>query len=430
MKRFLLLTGLIISPVSYAALSPVETKLAQHVQQHSEQHVSTLQKLVDIQSGTMNQAGVKNVGEIVKTELDKLGFKTTWVYEPESMHRAPTLLAEFSGNGKSILLIGHLDTVFPKNIPFKRFVLNGDNAKGQGVLDDKGGVVVMLAALEALHDTHVLQNSNITIILTGDEESSGKPTSVSRQPLIRAAQQSKYAIGFEPAVTLNTITIARRGISTWKITAKGNASHSATVFKPGVGAGAIFNLSHCLEQIRTELQQEKSLSFNVGLIAGGSKVHVNSAQSSAQAIGKTNVVPAEAMAKGDLRYNSLVQKDRAKKQMRNIVTKHLPFTSAKIEFVDGIPPMVAKPASESLLNMYSDVSQDLGQGKVKAFDPDARGAADISYASGIVEASLSGLGPTGFGPHTKIERINLQSLTTQAQRAAILIYRLTLKNHQ
>lgn len=416
----------LLSTVAVAeSITPIEQSMRTYLSTQEKNQIALLKKLVDINSGTTNIKGVNRVAAIMRKELQALGFKVRLVAEPNKMQRASTLIAEREGEGLRLLLIGHLDTVFTKESPFQHFELQQNKAKGPGVIDDKGGLVVLLYALKAMQATHTLNHTNITIVLTGDEEDSGKPTSISRAPLIQSAKDRQVALDFEPSITLNTATIARRGISDWKIETHGNQSHSATIFAPEVGAGAIFELARILNEMRQTLQHERYLSFNPGLVLGGTTVEYSSNNSKGTAFGKQNVVSRTATATGDLRYVSTEQKDRAKENILSIVKAHLPGTKAIVSFEDGIPAMAATEQNLALLKKYSMVSLALGQGEVKALDPGVRGAGDISYISHIVPANLSGLGPTGIGAHAIIESIDLSSLPIQTERAALLIYRLT-----
>ena len=167
------------------------------------------------------------------------------------MQRAGTLVAEHScTKGKRVLIIGHLDTVFTKESPFQKFERHGDKATGPGVIDDKGGDVIILYALKSLQNANVLSDMNITVVLTGDEEDSGKPTSISRKPLFAAAQRSDVALGFEWTTLPNTATIARHGATHWQINTQGNGIHSLGIFQKPAGYGAIFELARILNTMR------------------------------------------------------------------------------------------------------------------------------------------------------------------------------------
>jgi glutamate carboxypeptidase len=320
--------------------------------------------------------------------------------------------------------LGHLDTVFPASTPFKPFHKEKNTAKGQGVLDDKGGIAVMLYALKALNQAGLLKDANITIVLTGDEEDSGKPTSISRRPMVAAARKADVAIDFEPSITLGTATISKRGISMWTLTTHGNASHSATIFQKNVGMGAIFGAAHELETMRQQLLDKENLTFSPGLIVGGGTAQYNANAEIGTATGKDNVVASIAIVRGDLRYMNVAQKNAAKALMQSIADAPLAGVKSTLTFVDGVPPMSPTEQNLKLLNQYSEVSESLGYGKVVPLAAGLRGAGDISYVAGIVNASLSGLGPTGLGPHTVIEALDLTSLPIQTERAAVLLSRL------
>ncbi len=418
---------LLLTKVSLAAsLSSTEANISDYLAHQTQPQLALLEKLVNINSGTTNLEGVHRVGEIVRHELDELGFKTRWEEEPAEMKRAGTLIAERQGKkGKRLLLIGHLDTVFAPNSPFQRFELGKNSAKGPGVIDDKGGVVVILYALKALQEVHALDDRSITVVLTGDEEDSGKPTSISRKPLIEAARGSDVALDFEPTVTLNSATIGRRGVSRWLVTVKGNESHSATIFQKEVGVGAIFELSRILNAMRSTLSKVKELTFNPGLVLGGTSLSYDDKTAQATVFGKDNVVAKTAKAKGDYRFLTLKQKQFFEKKMMAIVKHSLPGTESTISFQEGIPAMSPTNGNLALLKKYSEASQDLKLGKITAFNPALRGAGDISHVAAIVPANLVGLGAMGWNSHSVIEEIQLDSLPIQTKRAAVLIYRLT-----
>ncbi len=425
--RFLLLLSFcVVSFPSFATLSPIEKQIRDTVIKQQSSQIQLLKKLVNINSGTTNPKGVHQVGELLRPLFKQLGFKTKWIEEPSTMHRAGTLLAERSGHqGSRLLLIGHLDTVFPKDSPFQQFQLKKLTAKGPGVIDDKGGLVVILYALKALHAVHALENTTITIVLTGDEEDSGKPTSISRKPLIEAAKRSDIALDFEPSVTLNTATIARRGVAKWSITTKGNESHSATIFQENVGAGAIFEMARILNTLREQLQKEKELSFNPGIILGGTKMQFYDAASQGQIFGKQNVVAKIALSQGDFRFLTPAQKLEFENKLTAMVKNSLPNTTSKVDFQDGIPAMPPTAANLELLKKYSQASEALGTGPIQPLPAGLRGAGDISHVASLVSANLAGLGPIGLGTHSVIESIELASLPVQTERTALFIYKLT-----
>ncbi|MGQ3889525.1 M20/M25/M40 family metallo-hydrolase [Legionella sp. CNM-1927-20] len=426
MKRVIRLFFLlfVIQTFNANASTQVENEMIHFLRTNAKKQLQLLENIVNINSGTTNIKGVKKVGERLEAELKQLGFTTKWMPLPPKMNRADTLVAFHQGKkGKRVLLIGHLDTVFPANSPFQRFNLTGSIATGPGVIDAKGGDVVIIYALKALAKVGALHDATITAVFTGDEEDSGKPTSVSRKALIDAATKSDVALDFEWAISLDTATVARRGIANWVIKAFGNEAHSSQIFKPTIGDGAIFELARILNTLHTRLAKEQYLTFNPGLILGGTAIETNN-NSQNLVFGKSNVIARIAMAKGDIRFLTEQQKKNAKKAIFSILKQSLPGTNAEIIFKEGIPAMPPKKTNLKLLKVYNDISLQLGYGKVTALDPGMRGAGDISHVTAIVPYALAGLGPVGSGAHSEKETLNTQSLLIQTERAALLMYQL------
>jgi glutamate carboxypeptidase len=288
----------------------------------------------------------------------------------------------------------------------------------------KGGDVVVLYALKALADLNLLKDSSITVAFTGDEESTGKPLSISRKDLIEAGKKADIALGFENATGFSNATIARRGASGWSVEVEGKRAHSSGVFNDRVGAGAIFEMSRILNAFYEEVRGEEYLTFNPGTLLGGTFIDYNKQTSSGEVFGKTNVVAQKAIVNGGLRFISEEQKETARAKMREIVSKNLPQTSATINFTDSYPAMGPTEGNAALLKKLSDVSEDLGFGAVSGYDPGRRGAADISFVADYVDG-LDGLGTMGKGAHTPQETVNIKTMNALIQRTAVLIYRLT-----
>jgi len=407
-------------------LSRTERKIVEKVKSLDEASISFLEEVVNINSGSLNKKGVKEVGTVFNQAFKEIGFQTRWIDMPEEMNRAGHLFASTDGNrGKKLLLIGHLDTVFEENSPFQSFErLNDSMAYGPGANDMKGGDVVVLFALKALADLNLLKDSSITVAFTGDEESTGKPLSISRKDLIDAGKAADIALGFENATGFDNATIARRGASGWQVEVQGKRAHSSGIFNERVGAGAIFEMSRILNAFYEEVRGEEYLTFNPGTLLGGTFVEYDKQTSSGEVFGKTNVVAQKAIVNGGLRFISEEQKENARVKMREIVSQNLPQTTAEIFFTDSYPAMGPTAGNEALLEQLSEVSQDLGFGPVSGYDPGRRGAADISFVANDVDG-LDGLGTMGNGAHTPQETVNLKTMNALIQRTAVLIYRLT-----
>tara|TARA_B100001167_G_scaffold190709_1_gene158141 strand:- start:2332 stop:3612 length:1281 start_codon:yes stop_codon:yes gene_type:complete len=422
-----ILTGsLFVSLVFSGGLSKTEKKIQKYVEKHSEEAIDLIEKVVNINSGTLNIDGNRTVGKIFQAELDQLGFNTYWVTYPENIKRSGHLFAEMrGGKGKRIVLIGHLDTVFEPDDPFQRFIRDGDTAYGPGVADMKAGDVSMIYVMKALDKVGVLKNLELTLVFTGDEEKTGGPPSVVRKELIEAGKWANIGLGFEGAHGMNTGTVARRSSSSWRLTTTGIQGHSSQIFKDELGYGAIFEAARIVNAFREELLGEEYLSFNPGIIVGGTDIAYDPVTARGTTFGKTNVVSQAATVHGGIRTISTEQLDRAMASMKDIVSQNLPGTTARIRFRTSYPPMAPTKANYALLDELESVNMDLGYGELEPLDPGKRGAADISFVAPHVDASLAGMGPDGFGEHSEKEGLDLTSFPRTTTRAAILIHRLT-----
>lgn len=419
----------VLLPVTaFAELSVEERAMTEWIDEHSEDAVDLLEELVNIGSGTMNHAGVRKAGDALRRELEGLGLETEWIELPAETKRAGHLVGRSSGSrGRKILLIGHLDTVFESADEFRAFTRHGNVATGPGVDDMKSGDVVIIYALKALREIDALDDAQIVVFYTGDEEKPGKPLSVVRKDLIEAGKWADIALGFEAAVNddgVDWATIARRSSSEWRLEVTGLQAHSSQVFSEDVGAGAIYEAARILSAFYDEVRGEEHLTFNAGTILGGTDVDYDYEQNSGTAFGKTNVVPRSAIVHGGIRSISLEQLERAQVAMRAIVARHLPHTDAAITFTDGYPPMFPTDGNKRLQEKLSRINEELGRGSMPALDPSRRGAADVSFVAPYTDA-LAGLGAIGEGGHTPDESLELNSMPLAVKRAAILLLRLS-----
>ncbi len=425
-KYFLGLFFLILTFATSAQLDSAEKNLTKWIDENNDQAVDLLKDLVNINSGTMNFEGVREVGNVLQKKFEAIGMQTTWI-PGEKFNRAGHLVAKTKGGkGKKIMLIGHLDTVFPPDSPNQEWRQVDENmVKGPGIADMKGGDVIILQSLSALHQAGLLKDMNIWVVMTGDEEKSGRPLSKSKAELVEAAKWADIALGYEngdgdPA----TVNVARRSSSGWTLKVTGMAAHSSQIFKPEVGAGAIYEASRILYQFYQELSSEEFLTFNPGVFVGGTTVTYDNVENAGTSFGKNNVVSKDVTVAGDIRCLAPEQLLRAQTKMREIVSKHLPNTDASIEFGDGYPPFAPTEGNYELMKKYSQVSQDLGFGEVGAVNPADAGAADISFTSAFIEMGIDGMGMSGEHDHTIRELGYLDALPKQSKRSAVLIYRL------
>ena len=429
MRLILATLALLALPgVAMAQSAPAERSMVQTVEQEHGRHIALLERLVNQNSGTLNLEGVRAVGDMVRAELEPLGFDVRWVDMSET-GRAGHLIATHEGRGRNVLLIGHLDTVFEADSPFQRFERDGARATGPGIGDDKGGVVVIIAAMRAMQAAGTLDDANVTIVLTGDEERIGAPADVARRDLIEAGRAADFALEFENLAIDGGAefgTIARRSSNNWTLTTTGRTGHSSGVFSEGLGYGAIYELVRILDAFRRDLP-EPNLTYNVGVVAGGTPAAIDAEGFSVTASGKTNIVASTAIARGDLRTLTREQDERVRAGMQAIVAEHLPRTEAELVFGEGgYPPMAPTEGNRALLARLNAVNLDLGLPEMAEYDPARRGAADSGFVAADVD-TLGGLGISGGNAHADGEWVDLDSLVRQSQRAAVLITRLSLE---
>ena len=420
--------GLLMSSAVNGQLSRSEAKMNVTVDSEFERSITLLGGMVGVNSGTVNFAGIKSVAEMMRAELEPLGFTVEWI-DMSAATRAGHLVASHTGRKgtKKLLLIAHLDTVFEADSPFQTFVRKGNEAEGPGAGDNKGGLVVIVAALRAMKAAGTLKDANIEIHMTGDEEDAGDPIGVTRGPLIAAGKKADVALDFEGLSIENGRdmgVIARRSSNSWKLEVTGVTGHSSLIFDSTYGDGAAFELARILHRFRTELP-EQNLTFNVGLMAAGQEAAVDSDGVRASAKGKTNIIPGIALARGDFRTLSEEQSARVRAKMEAIVATSAPKTSARISFDPGsYPAMAPTEGNMALLKKLNAVNRDMGLAEQLPLDPLKRGAGDISFVANDVDG-LVGLGAYSRGDHAPGETVDLDSIRRQAKRAAILMTRLS-----
>jgi glutamate carboxypeptidase len=410
------------------AQSASDRKIAATVTAETGRHVELLERLVNVNSGSLNLPGVTKVGEMVRAELAPLGFQVEWI-DMTATGRAGHLIATHTGNGrgKRILLIAHLDTVFEPESPFQKFVREGERATGPGIGDDKGGIVVIVAALRAMQAAGTLEGADIKIVLTGDEERTGAPLALARRDLIAAGKWADVALEYENLAREDGAdkgTVARRSSANWTLTTTGKTGHSSNVFGPGLGYGAAYELARILDEFRRTLP-EPNLTFNIGVMAAGTPATLADNGYQVSAGGKTNIIAESAVARGDLRALTPEQEAKTRAAMQAIAAAgNLPGTSARLVFQDGYPPMSPTAGNRALLTKLNAVNRDLKLPEMAEMDPARRGAADSAFVAADVD-TLAGLGVAGGGAHAEGEWIDLPSIPLQALRSAVFITRLS-----
>ncbi|MFT4113183.1 M20/M25/M40 family metallo-hydrolase [Silvibacterium sp.] len=437
-SQLALLTAAAVLPFSAFAQSPApltapEKTMVSYIDAHEQESSDLLAKLVSINSGTHNLEGVREVGKILSDDLAGLGFQVRWL-DMSQVQRAGVLVAEHpcpepGKCGKRMLLIGHMDTVFEKNSAFQAYAppaAGSTIATGPGTNDMKGGLVDMIYALKAMQAAGVLKQTEIAVVLSGDEEAHGEPVTISRRDMIEAAHHSDVALEFEGTPRFNGIfygSVSRRSSITWQIRTTGETGHSSAIFSAEKGYGAIFELTRILDAFRMQLP-EAGLTYNVGMVLGGTDIKLDEAGNNATVEAKNNVIPPSAFASGDIRTLSNEQTDRVEKKMQEIVAQHLARTGATISFGEGYPAMAATAENRAVLAILNRANASLGFAPMPELDPMKRGAGDIAFVADIVPG-LAGVGATGDGAHAPGETIDLAAQPVNTKRDAVLMYRLS-----
>lgn len=421
--------SLVFAKAPLLSINETESRIVEKINSRLASATALLEETVNINSGTMNFSGVKQVGKLYQRELDDIGFDTQWL-DGASFNRAGHLVASFGNKGPKILMIGHLDTVFTKEDGFQTYrPIDGQYVAGPGITDMKGGDIIIIEVLRALKSLGILDNVSIRVVMTGDEERSGKPLNLSKKAIIDGAKWADIALGFEDGDSnIKTAVVARRGSVNWQLNVTGRPAHSSQIFSQEVGFGAIFEAARILDQFRQKLSAYGNLSLNPGVILGGTEVNFDNKSSSGTGFGKNNVVAKTLIVNGGIRALTPNELNNASKIMHDIVNNNLLHTQATLTIADGYPPMAPTDGNYKLLGLYSKVSQDLGYGEVAAVNPRNAGAADISFAAEHVDMALDGLGLMGSGGHTKDEIADMQSFSKNMHKAALLIYRISLQH--
>ena len=388
--------------------------------------IDTLRDLVTVESGSTDHEGVATLMTYLDTRLRALDAKVDRV---ASASGGPDMVrGVFTGKGTlRVMLIAHADTVYDRGIlarePYHR---KGNLLYGPGIADDKGGVVIIVSALRAMHAAGTLRDADIKVVLTGDEESAGTPLAAARADLVAAGKWADVALEYEELIVRDGqdyATVARRGVTDWELATSGVTGHSGSVFGSELGYGANYELVRILDAFRRELP-EPDLTLNVGLMVGGTPATLEPGGARGSAAGKTNIIAEQAIARGDLRTMAPEQETRARARMQAIVAQHLPKTGATLVYDESYPPMAPTAGNRALLAMLNQVNADLGLPAMKEWDPAKRGAADSSFVAADVDV-LAGLGAAGRGAHAEGESLDLASIPRQSLRSAVLIDRLS-----
>jgi glutamate carboxypeptidase len=372
--------------------------------------IAELRELVAIDSGTGDAEGVGRVGARLADRLEALGFTLNPTLGADA-RSGGAVVASRAGRatGPTLLLVGHHDTVFDAGTAAQRpFRLDGQTATGPGVIDMKGGLVLLLHALDALADeTGPGLDTGRLIVISSPDEELGSPTG--SRAIRELAATANAALVLEPARPNGALVHARKGMLQARLTATGRAAHAGV--NPGDGRNAVIALARAAIEIDALARPDVGLTATVGALHGGTR---------------PNIVPDEATLLLDIRAPKPDLLDEAEAAVRAIVgAPSIDGVTIEMEVTGRFAPMPLTPASAQLLQTATAIGQALGM----ALTAEATGgASDANTIAGLGVPVLDGLGPVGGAAHTAGEWLDLASAPDRGALLAGLILALTKPN--
>jgi glutamate carboxypeptidase len=362
---------------------------------HEPDMFALLKKMVRIQSGSHNKEGVDQVARLIQSMFrsDTVSCQTL-EQTRYGNHLIVRSLCKKPWN-KQILLVGHMDTVFPHDTDFNWYREDTTHCYGPGVIDMKGGLVVGIFALKALDSLGLLKENPITFIFNSDEEI-GSPSS--RELIKSEAQKSACAFVLECGGLDGEVVTGRKGNLSVKLDVFGKSGHAA--FSGKHKASAILELAHKIIDLESLNDHEKGITVNVGIIQGGMG---------------PNTVPEHALARIDFRFVEQKQENFLRQTISKIAAaQKTPHTHAGFEIVSSRPPMEQTQANRKLFQTVKTVAQRLG---IPIREEFRSGVSDANIIAEKGIPVLDGLGPIGAKDHSKDEYMIKASLL---QRSILL----------
>ncbi|UOQ47674.1 M20 family metallopeptidase [Gracilibacillus caseinilyticus] len=376
--------------------------MKRYLEEHRDEMLQLLEKLVNIDSGSNDKDGVNQVGHLLRDIYQELDFH---VHKVEQADLGNHFIVSKSGNPSdaTILILAHMDTVFEKGTASTRpFKIEGNRAYGPGVIDMKASIVSVIYAVKALLHSQNDACGKVEILLTSDEEI-GSPTS--RELIEKHAVGKKFALVMEPARKNGAIVSARRGKGQYTLEVLGKAAHSG--IEPEKGRSAIEELAYKIIQLYEITDEEEGIHVNVGLIEGGTSV---------------NTVSDHATAQIDVRFRTQEQAEEIKEQMAEIIAStEVDGTKVKLEGDINRPPMEKTEQTEKLLRIIKRVGDELD---LFIKDTETGGGSDASFTSALGIPTVDGLGPVGGRAHRESEYLELDSFVPRTLLLAHVINEL------
>lgn len=377
--------------------------IRQAVERNYGRQMDDLARLVNIDSGTRDKAGVDRVGAAVRERLEELGAAITVFQQAEV---GDHILGEIAGaGGPNVVIISHMDTVFPTGTAAERpFRIEGERAYGPGVADMKAGLLAGIYAARALRESGFDRFGTLRILCTSDEEI-GSPTS--RALIEDLARDSICALITEPARAGGQVVSARKGVGLFEIEVTGRSAHAGA--EPEKGRSANLELAHKLIALHALNDYGVGTTVNVGVIKGGIA---------------RNVVSPSASGMIDVRVPNAEEMRRLEQAFREIeASPTLEGTATRITGALNRPPMPKTPAVEAMLDLARPLAEALG---FQLLDIATGGGSDGNFTAGIGVPTLDGLGPQGGSAHSPDEYLVVGSVVPRTALMAALVWEAVL----
>lgn len=400
--------ALCLSSLSAIAAELKPAELLEQAKAEQSAYIDTVKQLVAVDTGTGQTKGLATVSQMLVDRLQALGAEVST--SPATPSAGDNIVGTLKGSGsKNFLLMVHYDTVFAKGTAAERpFRMDEQRAYGPGVADAKGGVAMILHALELLKAQQFDGYGTITVLFNPDEEMG---SAGSKKVIAELARKHDYVFSYEPPDS-DAVTTATNGINAVMLEVKGKSSHAGSA--PEDGRNAVLELAHQLVQLNDLGDPDKGTTVNWTMIAGGEK---------------RNIIPNKASAEADMRYSDISETDRVLADAQKIIENRLiDGTRVELRIDKGRPPLAKNPASERLAKtaqrLYGEIDQRI--------EPIAmRFGTDAGYAyvpDSDKPAVLETMGVVGAGLHSEDEYIELSSIAPRLYLTTAMIRALSAKD--
>ncbi len=399
--KWSLLAMLMIANVSHAQTRNDALMAAATAEQAAV--VKTLERLVNIETGTGDADGMAAMGQFLETELKALGATVTRS-KAVGNSVGDNIVARIPGKGgRKVLMMAHMDTVYAKGTLAKApFRVDGVRAFGPGIADDKGGMAVILHTLKLLKDRSFQDYSTITVLFNTDEE---RGSTGSRDLIEAVAREHDVVLSFEPTVALREmITLATSGIATARVTVKGKAAHSGA--NPEAGVNAMVEASDFILRTIDLDNKDKAFRFNWTVGTGG-KV--------------PNIIPDESVIDANIRYAKADDLNAAMKLLQERAARpRLAGAQINVQLIMGRPAFVADAEGRRLVDKAVAIYKEVGAELVVI--PVTGGGTDAAYAALSGKPVIEGLGLPGFGYHSdQAEYVMIDAIPRRLYLAARMV---------